>query len=114
MAGDLLQRIRKARESTVKVDKFVFTIRRPTDAEAANVFSSGPSVVDIAKDYTVGWSNVKDSDLVPSGGSDDVKFDSELWGEWVSDRPDFWEPIFNAIVGVYTRHQDELEKSGKI
>ena len=114
MAADLLRRIRKARESTVTIEPYKFIIRRPTDAEASELFGGNPSVIEIVRRFVVGWENVTDADLVPSGGSDAAQFSPDLWSEWVSDRPDFWAPLFDAIVSAYTHHQNELEAAGKL
>ena len=116
MSDVLAQRLRKAREATVEVDGHVFTIRRPTDAEADRINLQRPSNVQVCREFVVGWDEtVTEAALgIVSGGSDPVPFHQELWREWVDDRPDFWVPLYEAIVDAYNKHNEALVAAGKL
>jgi len=116
MSDVIAQKLRKARRATVEVDGHVFTIRRPTDAEADRINLQRPSSVQICREFVCGWGEtVTERTLgVPSGSSDPVPFHESLWREWVDDRPDFWAPIYDAIVEAYNAHHTSLVAAGKL
>ena len=115
-ADTIAERLRKARKSTVEVDGHVFTIRRPTDSEANRITLQQPSEVAVCREYVCGWDDsVTEAAVgIVSGGSDPIPFSYEIWREWVDDRPDFWVPIYEAIVDAYNKHNEILVNSGKL
>ena len=64
----LIKKMRKARESQVKVDKFTFTIRRPQEGEYSYI--SELTAVDLAVRFVVDWEGVTEADLIPAGSTD--------------------------------------------
>ena len=116
MSDVLAQRLRKARTSTVEIDGHVFTIRRPTDAEAERISLQRPTNVQVCREFVVGWDEtVTEASIgIVSGGSDPIPFHQELWREWVDDRPDFWVPIYEAVVDAYNKHFEALVSAGKL
>jgi hypothetical protein len=98
----LVDKIRKARETGVEVEGFRFTIRRPTDQEAISL--KGASFIEISQRFVVGWSGVKEVDIVPGGDGVEVAFDAEVWKEWCADNPNFWGPVANAVLASYNDH----------
>jgi hypothetical protein len=66
---------------------------------------SGESRDEFLKKFVVDWKGVKEIDLIPGGDPFDVPFDSELFYEWLSDNPKFWEPIINGIIESYRAHE---------
>ena len=116
MKGDVAQRLKKAREFTVELDGHVFIARRPTDAEADRINLQRPTNVQVCREFVVGWDeSVTEAALgIVSGSSDSVPFHSEIWREWVDDRPDFWAPLYEAIVDAYNRHNEALVAAGKL
>jgi len=114
MSTELVAKIRKQREFKVKVGRFTFTARRPTDAEfIAFAQRGGVNYHDVASDFIVDWEGITEDDIVGGGGSDKVKFDMRLWREWVADRADFWEPIATPIIDSYNAHKTKLEDAAK-
>lgn len=106
----LLDKLRKARESTVEAGGFVFTVRRPTDAEAAGL--SGSTALDVVHRFVIGW-NLKEMDVIPGGGPGLAGFDPGLWAAWVDDRPELWAPLSEAILSAYQRHAEQREDDAK-
>ena len=103
----LIDKIRKARETTITVDGHAYTLRRPTDLEAARLAVGGDLL-----DFVVGWDLVE-IDLV-SGGSDvKVPFDQELFREWVADQPSVWKPLTDAVRDAYRAHAAAREEQEK-
>jgi hypothetical protein len=111
MANPLIEKIRKARKSWVELSGFKFEIRRPTDYEASQMKDS--TLQDVVSKYVTGWDNVKEIDIFSSGNPVPAEFDSELWAEWVSDRPDFWEPLATAILESYQQHRTVSDEAVK-
>lgn len=108
----LIDKIRKAREVTVEAGGHSFTIRRPTDEEALRMGSEGSDMFSIVRAHTVGW-NLKELDLIPGGGPEPVAFDSELFGEWLGDQPEVWQPLGEAILEAYKAHSDKRSTAEK-
>jgi hypothetical protein len=95
--SDLIRRMREARETKVDIAGFSFTLRRPTKVERYSWAREGIKDVQILGKCVVGWKGVKESDLVPSGGSIDVPFDIAVLEEWVGDRDDILMPLLDGI-----------------
>lgn len=106
----LIDKIRKARETTIQINGKTWTIRRPTDEEATQFGSSG--LLDLVKRFVIGWELVE-LDLIPGGGPEKVKFDPELWAEWVADQPEVWEPLGTAILEAYKAHAAKRDEAIK-
>ena len=106
----LLDKIRKARETSVPIDGRNWTIRRPTDEEASQFGKSG--LLDIVKRFVIGW-ELTELDLIPGGDGASVKFDPELFAEWVADQPQVWEPLGTAILEAYKAHTDKRDAALK-
>lgn len=111
MNDALIRRMRKARQSQVDVGRFKFTILRPQEGEMVRV--KNMTAVELATEYVIDWHGVTEADLVPSGGSDPVAFDRELWFEWCRDRHDFWSPINNALNTAIADHINRREEAAK-
>lgn len=108
----LIDKIRKARETGVEAGGWKFTIRRPTDEEALRVSREDFGMLDIVKQFTVGW-EMSEIDLIPGGNPDKIPFDAALFGEWVADQPSVWEPLAQAIMDAYKAHADKRENAVK-
>jgi len=115
MSDALIQRLRNSRKVTVKVGKFKFIARRPTDGEASELRKNGldRNTLHVAREFVTGWEDVTEADVVPSGGPDAVPFYRQLWHEWCDDRPDFWEPIWNAVMDAYVLHAKNRKDAEK-
>lgn len=101
MSKLLIEKLRRARESMVEAGGHKYTVRRPSDAEAAMLANS--SRLEMLRQFVVGWDLVE-LDVIPGGGPEPVPFDRDLWGEWINDQPDLWEPIGAAIESAYLAH----------
>jgi hypothetical protein len=109
MSKTLIEKIRKAREVTIYQDGFGFTIRRPTDMEFMTLRRGAVDLEDILRRFVVNWLDVKEIDLIPGGSPTPVPFDSELFVEWVVDRPSLWLPLRRAIEAAYESHAKAIE-----
>lgn len=111
----LIEKIRKARQSSVKAGEWTFTVSRPTDMDVLNLRAAegGTTNAELLRRFVVGWSGVREIDLVPGGSPDPVPFSAELFAEFVADRPALWEPIVKAIIEGYKAHESELEAAAK-
>jgi hypothetical protein len=101
----LVDKIRKARERGVEVGGFTFTVRRPTDLEML-ALRGAPITALLA--HVVGWSNVREIDVLASGDAAPLAFDPAVAAEWLADRPDLLEPIAKAIMTAYADHVTAL------
>lgn len=97
----LVDKIRKARETTIPINGKTWTIRRPTDEEATQFGQLG--LLDAVKRFTIGWELIE-LEIIPGGGPEKVPFDSILFAEWVADQPEVWEPLGAAILEAYRVH----------
>lgn len=108
----LIDKIRKARESVVEVNGRKFTIRRPSEAEQAVIFSSNASALELVRRFVVGW-ELQEIDIIPGGNPVPVAFDAEVWAEYVNDVPELWEPISSAIIQAVVDHRKKVEAAVK-
>ena len=113
MSAALIAKIRKARETKVKVEKFTFTIKRPTDLEMLELSAQRLKQVDILEGYVINWEGVTEIDIVSSGTDVAAVFSRELFAEWIADQPQLWGPITEAIVDAYQKHQDVVAEAKK-
>ena len=113
--SELIERLKRARERSVEINKIKFTVRRPTDMEIVEMREQASNMPqsEVLKRFVVDWSGVKESDLVPGGTGVNVPFDSDLFMEWVVDQPKVWSPLSDAITEEYEKHVKALEKSEK-
>lgn len=108
----LLARMLKSRESRVVIGQYTFIVRRPTPLEHEEKLRKG-NVARGILDFVVGWEGVTEGDLVPGGDPHPLAFDREACAEWLSDRPDLFEPIARNVVDRFGEHVASLEISLK-
>ena len=107
-------KIRRAREFDREIDGWTLRLRRPTDWEANTIFHEGKAdALEVAKRFVIGWKDIKESDLLNAGGSDPVKFDPAIWAEIIEDTPAMWQPIAEAVVDAWVRHNEARENRSK-
>lgn len=111
MSQSLINQLRKARETKVQAGGYTFTVRRPTDTEFLE--HRELRVFEIAQEYVIGWEGVTEADIVKGGGEDQVTFSRDLWREWCADRPDLWEPLFEAVLTAYEKHSEARKAAEK-
>jgi hypothetical protein len=108
MSKILIEKLRKSRQRNIDCDGYTFTVRRPTDMEMLGFRGKKIQESDILSRFVVGW-NIKESDILPGGTDADVEFTSDLFMEWVADKPSLWVPICTEIMGLYSEHEKEME-----
>ena len=112
--SNLIERIRKARQTRVEVNGKIFLCRRPTDWEVYEIRTGVKNLqMDILEKFVVGWEGFTELDLVPGGDSTVAEFSKELFSEWVQDNPDFWAPLTAAITAEYSAHKLRKEDAAK-
>lgn len=113
MSANLIERIKKARQITVKIGDKTLICRRPTDLEMLEMRVEKVTQGDILKRFVDGWEGFTEIDLVPGGTGVTVEFSKELFAEWVADHPESWTTISDAVVQGYKRHEEALEAAAK-
>lgn len=109
----LVDKLRRSRESVVEADGHKFTIRRPTEAEQATVFGENKvTALELVRLFVVDW-DLNEIDLIPGGNPTPAPFDSELWAEYVNDKPELWNPISTAVVDSILKHREKVEGAVK-
>lgn len=106
MSVSLKERMLAARQQWVEAGGFKFEIRRPTAMQLMRFREGGDEEMShrVMTQCVVGW-NLRESDLLPGGGSDLVAFDSEAFVAWVEDRPELWAPLTAAIFDMIAAHR---------
>jgi hypothetical protein len=108
----LSAKIRKARELRVEAGGFVFTVLRPTPLEREEKIR-GESAARGILSLVIGWENVTEGDLIPGGDPHPLPFDAEACAEWLSDRPDLFAGIADAVVKGFEAHVLKIEDALK-
>ena len=113
MSG-IVDKMRKARESTFDVGSVTLTVRRPTDWDALSMkYSSRQDAILGVAGFIVNWSGVTEQDLFPGGNADPVPFDDDIFAEWLKDKPEHWAAIIDKVKNIYTAHSEKLEDVAK-
>lgn len=115
--ADLTAKLIAARRRWIDLpghDGWGFEIQRPTDYDLAHIrarkLGDGVHVaVELVKAHVVGWRGIKESDLLPGGGSDTPVFTAGLFAAFIEDRPDLWAPLSEAIWAAVAERERELE-----
>jgi hypothetical protein len=111
MSQALIEKIRKAREITIYAGGHGFTVRRPTDLEAATLRGRKVDLGEFFKQFVVGWQGVKEIDIYSGGDPVDAPFSPELFAEFIADRPNLWAPLQTAIITAYESHIKKMDDS---
>lgn len=124
-ASATLLTLRRQRENTVKLGegKAVTFLRPPETEMTSMLHGEGETrtwVVGIAevRKYVNGWSGFTEADVIGAavGSSDELPFDSELWGELVSDKIEWMRKVADAILKSVVAHinrQDGVAKNSE-
>lgn len=107
----LVNQLRKSRESVIDVCGHRLAIRRPTDLQATGMrYDSLRKAVEGVAPYVIGWEDMTELKLgIPGGTGAEVPFDSELFLEWISDKPEMWAPLSEGVLKAFTNHRDKEE-----
>lgn len=107
----LVDKLRKARETTVAVGGFDFIIRRPTALEMIEMRDQprGRAILP----FVIGWDKVKELDLIPGGDPHPLAFDANVCAEWLTDRLDLLSPLADAVFKAYADHEARREDAKK-
>ncbi len=111
----LIEKIRKSRQKQIKAEGYSLTIRRPTDLEIQENHTVRDSLIQsgILSRYVIGWDGITELDLIAGGTGAAVDFSSELFMEWVADKPGLWTVITDQVVDLYKLHQQQTENAEK-
>lgn len=112
MSRDLIERLRRARQSSVPVLGRTFTIRRPTDLEMHELAGKIDQRLLLTR-FVVDWGVMPEMDLVSGGGPEPVPFSPDLWAEWIADHTEYWDDLTQAVVDGYKAHQIAREEIAK-
>lgn len=105
MSANLIEKLKKSRETQVTVDGFTFTVRRPTDMEFVDMRNMTLKQGDFLERFVIDWQRVGEIDIIPGGTTVAVPFSTDLFMEWIADRPKLWAPLIEAIISSYNTHQ---------
>lgn len=110
MTNSLLEKLKKSRQTTIPVGGFNFTIQRPTQFDLGEMSESGFSAKAILKRFVVGW-DLKEIDIIPGGNPVAAPFDADVFAEWVSEQPEIWTVLRDAIWEQFTAHNKVVEET---
>lgn len=107
----LIDKLKAARLSEVKVGGFTFTIRRPTDLEWYEL--KGERNVRELMCFVCGWKDVKECDIVNGGDPHPVPFDLDLCIAWLEDKPEVMGALVQAVLDAFTSHHSKALEHSK-
>ena len=105
--------LRAQRRIEIKVGKFTFIGRRPTQGDAIRLgLNRNSTVLDFARNLVDGWKDVTEFDVFGTGDKEaPLPFDKDLWLEWIDDRGDFWVPIADAVCDAWVAHTEGVKEA---
>ena len=106
------------REKTDDKPAMGLRLRRPPETEWGRFIGTGYPIAlmrDIVVDYTVGWYEVTEADLLGEsiGSSDKVDFTRELWAVAAADRADWVGVAFDKLLKLITEYHDQRKEAAK-
>lgn len=106
-------RVRATREVLVPIpgETFRFRVRRPTFLQYRKMKLDGMDEVEILLHSIVGWENVLERDVFPSGSDQPLEFDWETCQEWVGDKETFWKPLAEALNALTEKRVADSEQA---
>lgn len=111
---NLLDQLRDSRKFTISVGQFVFTLLRPTDAEATEMrYTTLKDGLEGISKFVVGWEGVALDDIVSGGGAEPAPFSSDLFLEWAYDRPEIWDPLVDGVLSAYSEYREGRREAEK-
>ena len=109
--ASLIERMRSARETWFEVGGLSFCIRRPTLYQLSEWrLLAGDEFL---RRCVVNWRAVREQDLVRGGSDSVVPFDSDLFLEFVQDRPEVMTGLAEEVRRLITAHADAAETAEK-
>lgn len=113
----LSEKLKKGREEKAEIGPFIFTFRRPTDAEYMAMRGRQGDLVR----FVTGWAKkdgtpITEMDLgIPADLAEpfELEFEPEAFYEFVTDTVTVYMPLVQAIVGSYNAHLDKLRDAAK-
>jgi hypothetical protein len=109
--SSLTAKMQRSRETAIKVDRFTFTVRRPTVLEM--VESGGKFTPRMLFGCLVGWEGVTQADLIPGGDPHPAEFDAQDCAEWLADSPHLLLPLMKAAVDAHQGYSEKLDAALK-
>ena len=109
----LLDKIRKARESKLKIGSITYKVMRPTDLDTIDMRfeNTREAVLGVSK-FVVDW-DAKEVDLFPGGSGSNAEFDTEVFVEYIKDHPESWAPLIEGIRDLYSRYNEQRKEREK-
>lgn len=106
----ILQKREQYREAWVDLgDGKRLRFRRPLIANTLVMHRT--SALEAAVSASVGWEGFTEADFLPSGGSDAVPFDADLWRDLAADRIDWLLKVDAAIGDAIKAYSTDLKAS---
>lgn len=106
----LIERLRAARESWVKVGEVELLVRRPTRYQLSS-WQDEPGIGPL-RHCIVGWRGVSEITLgIPGGDGREVPFDPDLCLEWLEDRPEELAAAMKAVADIIAGHLNARESA---
>lgn len=109
----LIERLKKQRELVLDVDEFKFTLSRPTDLDIIELRGQDLPQSQILKRYVKDWGGMTEAQIIPGGTPEKIEFDSELFIEWIADKPNLIRSLVHEIVTAYQTHSVSLDDAIK-
>lgn len=110
----LSEKMRKAREMRVECGNGkTLTVLRPTPLQWEDIVNSGRIAQGVIG-LVIGWEGFVELDFVPGGDPHPLVFDPEACAEWLSDNPDVFSKVANAVLDgmtKYLEHKKDVVKN---
>lgn len=104
-------KIRKSRESVIEVGGVKLTIRRPTEIDMMEVRAVGTQRAVFR--FVVGWDGMTEGVMIEGGDPHPLPFDQDACAEWLSDNPEHFATVVNAVLTAYADRGKTLEEAKK-
>lgn len=111
--SNLAEKIRAARNISIKVGNITFTGTRCTAEDVLDSQKTGGSLSDLCRNHITGWHGVTEADVIEGGSKDLVEFDKEAFDLLIGDRSDWFQEIGPALYKDTVAHHEARNKKEK-
>jgi len=99
----LSDKMRKARQVRVESNGRVFVVLRPTPIQWEEIARQGDLYRGVVS-LVVGWDGFVELDLIPGGDPHPVPFDADAAAEWLSDHPEDFNQVAEAMIAAMNKY----------
>ncbi len=112
-AAELAARIKEEQRMEVKVSHMTFICIRPTWEQTLDSYRKEETDYQIARKFLIGWSGVKESDLLPGAEEKEIPYNKQLFDLASGNMEEVVQAISQQVITASTEYKKKEEAAAK-